>query len=99
MKTWKWHIILHSSIPLHDVIINTYVSKINNPKSANREELLKKLNQKLIAEHIVDTTVVFSGSRMYVLLFDLNIANSSAATQTNDEPVWKQVKIVPRNGS
>lgn len=71
---------LHAPITLHDIIINTYVAKINNPKNTNREELLKKLKQKFVEEHNVDTTAVFSGSRMYVLMFDLNIANSTTAT-------------------
>lgn len=39
------HSRIHSPITLHDIIVNTYTSKINKPTNNNREELLKKLKQ------------------------------------------------------
>lgn len=54
---------------------------MNNPKNSDREALLKKLKEKFISEHNVDTTAVFSGSRMYILMFDLDIPDSPTATR------------------
>lgn len=72
---------LHAPITLHDSIINNYTSKINNPKNIDRAELLKKLKHKYITENNVDTTAVFSGTRMYILMFDLDLVGSPTATQ------------------
>lgn len=97
-KIIQAHQPLHSPITLHDIIVNTYTSKINKPQNTNRDELLKKLKQKFIEEHNVDTTVLFSGSRMYIVMFDLDIANSSIATQPVDDGGPRQTEALSNNG-
>lgn len=72
---------IHSPVTIHDLIINTYVTKINKPKHVNREELLQKLRKKFVQLYNIDTTVVFSGNRMYVLMFDLDKPLSISPTE------------------
>lgn len=92
------HSRIHSPITLHDIIINTYTNKINKPNNIDRETLLKKLKHKFIQEHNVDTTVIFSGNRMYVMMFDLTIPNSTTATQPTDNAGVKQVELIDNAG-
>lgn len=72
---------IHSAITIHDHIISTYVTKLNKPKNINREELLKKLKTRFIQLYNIDTTVAFSGSRIYILMFDLDQPNSESPTE------------------
>lgn len=77
----KKHSKLHSPVTLHDAIINNYSSKLNNAKNTNREELIKKLKQKYLDEHNVDTCIMFSGNRFYILMFDLDEPELGIATE------------------
>lgn len=63
---------IHSPITIHDMIINTYISKINKEKNTDREELLKKLRKRFITQYNIDTVASFSGNRLYILMFDLD---------------------------
>lgn len=77
---------IHSSVTIHDIIINTYIRKLNKPKNINREELLQKLKRRFINEYNVDTTAVFSGNRIYILMFDIEDPEADSPT----EPVHNQ---------
>lgn len=72
---------IHSTITIHDLIINTYVTKINKPKNINREELITKLRKRFIQLYNIDTTLAFSGNKMYILMFDLDQPNSDSPTE------------------
>jgi hypothetical protein len=72
---------IHSPVTIHDMIINTYIDKINNPKHTNREELIQKLRKKFISQYNIDTSAVFSGNRLYILMFDLNSPQSISPTE------------------
>lgn len=72
---------IHSPVTIHDTIINTYITKVNKPKHTNREELLKKLKKKFVQLYNIDTSVVFSGNRMYILMFDLDKPLSNSPTE------------------
>lgn len=72
---------IHSPVTIHDLIINTYITKVNKPKHANREELLQKLKKKFVQLYNIDTTAVFSGNRMYILMFDLDKPLSNSPTE------------------
>lgn len=78
--TEKSHI--HAPITIHDHIINTYINKVNKRKNTCREELIAKLKQRFIIEFKVDTSVVFSGSRMYILMFSLENPELPSPTET-----------------
>lgn len=72
---------IHSNITIHDLIINTYVTKINKPKNTNRDELITKLRKRFIQLYNIDTTLAFSGNKMYILMFDLDQPNSDSPTE------------------
>ena len=59
---------IHTHITIHDDIVNTYCRKLNKPKNTNRNELLHKIKKRFISQYNVDTTVVFTGNRFYVLM-------------------------------
>jgi DNA topoisomerase IB len=63
------------------MIIDTYIDKINNPKHTNREELIQKLRKKFIKQYNIDTSAVFSGNRLYILMFDINSPQSISPTE------------------
>jgi hypothetical protein len=62
------------------MIINTYIAKLNNPKNTDRQELVTKLRKKFKTEYNIDTTAVFSGNRLYILMFDLELPHSTSPT-------------------
>lgn len=73
---------IHNAVTIHDVIINTYVEKLNKPSNVNREELLINLKRKFIREYNVETTVNFVGNNwIYILMFDLDNNNLESPTE------------------
>jgi len=72
---------IHAPVTVHDLIINTYINKLNKPKNINREELLNKLKARFINEYNIYTTAVISGHRLYVLMFDLDQPDSQSLTE------------------
>lgn len=80
---------IHDPVTIHDLIINTYINGLNDPKNVNRAELLQKLRKRFIDNFKVDTTAVFSGSRVYILIFDLDNEDVSSPT----EPINSSINI------
>lgn len=74
-------------------IINTYIRKLNKPKNINREELLYKLKKRFITEYKIGTTAVFSGNRLYILMFDMEDPNKPSPTELVDTNVNRQIQI------
>ena len=72
---------IHAPLTIHDHIVNCYNDKLNNSKISNRDELLAKLNKRFINNFSIATTVVFSGSFFYVLMFDMHAPNSQSPTK------------------
>lgn len=73
---------IHNAVTIHDIIINTYVNKLNKPKNTNREELLLKLRKRFITEYNIDTSVsFFSGNRIYILMFDMESTDAASPTE------------------
>lgn len=72
---------IHSPVTVHDMIINTYLNKLNKDKYTDREELISKLRKRFVAQYNIDTVTHFSGSRMYVLMFDLEQPSTISPTQ------------------
>lgn len=72
---------VHSPLTIHDLIINTYLNKLNKPKNINREELLTKLRKRFNVEFNIDTTAVFSHNRVYILMFDMQNPEQPSPTQ------------------
>lgn len=67
---------IHQPLTIHDTIINSYVNELNDPKVTNREELLVQLRKRFVNNFRVDSVAVFSGNRIYILMFDLEQADS-----------------------
>lgn len=76
---------VHSPITTHDFIINKYKHQINKTNNNNREELLKKLKKQFIEDFNIDTTAVFFGNHMYILMFDLLLPNRISPTEPFDQ--------------
>lgn len=76
---------IHNPITTHDFIINTYKHEINKTSNVNREELLKKLRKRFTEDYDIDTSVVFFGSHMYILMFDLLLPNRNSPTEPHDQ--------------
>ncbi|XP_066252658.1 uncharacterized protein [Euwallacea similis] len=76
---------VHSPITTHDYIINKYKHQLNKTNNNNREELLKKLNKQCIEDFNIETSVVFFGSHMYILMFDLLLPNRISPTEPRDQ--------------
>ena len=72
---------IHSPLTIHDYIITTYVNKINQPSHTNREDLIKKLKKRFTEDFQIDTTAVFSGNRLYILMFDLADPDGTSPTE------------------
>lgn len=62
---------IHSPITIHDHIIDTYITKLNSPKTIDRNALIKKLKDRFIEAYRVDTVVSISGNRIFIVMFDL----------------------------
>lgn len=85
---------IHTPITIHDMIVNTYIEKLNKPKNNNREELLTKLKKKFIQEYNVETTVSFVGNNwIYILMFDLEGKDSQSPTETIPQNNAQDVRI------
>lgn len=46
----------------------------------------------------MDTTVIFAGNRMYIMMFDLTIINSTTATRPSEDTGLKQVEVMNNGG-
>lgn len=66
---------------IHDLIIDTYIYKLNKINNNNRDELIAKLRKRFIAQYSIDTVAHFSGNRLYLLMFDLESPSTPSATQ------------------
>lgn len=72
---------IHSPITIHDIIINTYINKLNKPKNSNREVITDKLRKRFIREYNIETSVTFVGNnRIYILMFDMEVNDSPTET-------------------
>lgn len=74
---------IHKPITKHDYIINAYINTLNDENNANikREELVQKLRKKFINNFNIDTQVLFTGNRMYILMFDLDNPDTDSPTR------------------
>lgn len=73
---------IHSPVTVHDMIVNTYVNKLNKPKNSNREELIEKLRKKFIIEYRIETSVTFVGNNwIYILMFDMELEDFNSPTE------------------
>ncbi|XP_066258011.1 uncharacterized protein [Euwallacea similis] len=72
---------IHRPITTHDFIINKYKHQLNKTTNTNREELVKKLRKQFVEDFNIDTSVVFFGSHMYILMFDLLQPNRTSQTE------------------
>lgn len=75
---------IHTPMTLHDHIIETYTNKFNKPKYTNRQELIVQLKKRFINLYNIDTTVVFSGNHMFILMFDLDKPNTTSPTEPTE---------------
>lgn len=84
---------IHSAITIHDMIIDTYIHKLNKTNNTNRDELITKLRKRFISQYSIDTVAHFSGSRLYLLMFDLEDPMTSSPTQPIHSPNNVQIHI------
>ncbi|XP_045462412.1 uncharacterized protein LOC123672365 [Harmonia axyridis] len=84
---------LHSVITIHDMIIDTYIHKLNKNKNTNREELIAKLRKRFVDQYSIDTVAHFSGNRLYLLMFDLESPSSISPTQPIGGGINMQVHV------
>lgn len=75
---------IHQAVTIHDTIINSYVNELNDPKVTNREELLIQLRKRFVNNFKIDSVAIFSGNRIYILMFDLEHTDSH---QSPTEPI------------
>lgn len=85
---------IHSSITIHDYIINTYINELNDTKNTNREELLSKLKKRFTNDYNIDTNAVFSGSRVYILMFDLENQENSPTEPINNHANIQHIHVL-----
>lgn len=82
---------IHQPLTLHDTIITTYLNEINNPTNINRQELLIRLRKRFVDNHNVDTVAVFSGNKIYILMFDLEHSDPHhSPTEPTDSSIQYQ---------
>lgn len=84
---------IHAPISVHDDIINTYCRKLNNPKNKDRNELIAKLKRRFINQYNIDTTIVFSGNRFYILMFDMDDPEEPSPTEPVNNNGSRQIQI------
>lgn len=84
---------IHAPLTVHDDIINTYIRKLNKPKHTNRDELLSKLKKRFLSQYKIDTTAVFSGNRVYILMFDVEDPNEPSPTEPIDNNTNRQIQL------
>lgn len=68
---------IHSPVTIHDMIVDTYIYKLNKDNKINREELIAKLRKRFVSQYAIDTIAHFSGNRLYILMFDLENPTTS----------------------
>lgn len=79
------HSRVHTPITTHDHIINKYKHQLNKTENNNREELIKKLRKRFIEDFNVDTSVVFFGNHMYILMIDMLSPDRTSPTEPLDQ--------------
>lgn len=84
---------IHAPVTVHDLIINTYINKLNKEKYTDREELIKKLRKRYIFLYNIDTICHFSGTRLYILMFDLDEPLTISPTQPIEGTNNVQIQI------
>ena len=84
---------IHSPVTIHDTIINTYINEINDPINKSREELLIKLRKRFINNFNVDTTAVFSGNRVYILIFEMDTQDPYSPTEPTNSPTNQSTNV------
>lgn len=85
---------IHAPVTIHDTIVNTYISKLNNPKNSNRENLIEKLKKKFISEYNIDTALTFVGNNwVYILMFDLDLDEPNSPTETVHQNMSRNVRL------
>lgn len=72
---------IHGPVTIHDTIINTYINELNNTTNNDREDLIIKLRKRFIDNFNLDTTAIFSGNRVYILIFELDVENAISPTE------------------
>lgn len=85
---------IHQPITMHDTIINTYINELNNPANTDREELLTQLRKRFMYNYRADTTAVFTGNRVYILIFDMELQDHSSPTELINQSVNFQYEHV-----
>ena len=75
---------IHAPLTIHDFIIHKYTTEINAPNVIQRQELVKLLRKRFLEDFSIDTIAVFSGNKMYVLMFDTLNPQNESPTQTTD---------------
>ena len=76
---------IHEKITTHDYIINKYKHNLNKEENVNREEIIRKLRRRFVQDFSIDTSVVFFGNSMYILMFDLLNPERTSPTEPKDQ--------------
>lgn len=77
------------------MIIENYMSEVNNPNNKDRQDLIVKLKNKFIEMYQIDTHAVFSGNKMYILMFDTLQENAATPTEPKE---GQQTQVENSNG-
>lgn len=86
---------IHGPVTIHDMIIENYMSEVNNPNNKDRQDLIVKLKNKFIEMYRIDTHAVFSGNKMYILMFDTLQENAATPTEPKE---GQQTQVENSNG-
>lgn len=62
---------IHQPITIHDHIVETYITTLNEDIKTDRQELIHRLKRRFVDLYNIDTTPVFGGNRLYILMFDM----------------------------
>lgn len=76
---------IHTPMTTHDYIINKYKHQLNKTNNINREELLKKMRRQFMDDFDVDTSVVFFGNHIYILMFDMLLPHRNSPTEPDEQ--------------
>ena len=74
---------IHQPMTIHDYIIETYITTINEDVKTDRQELINKVKKRFVDLYNIETTPVFSGNRLYILMFDME---ESPSKESPTEP-------------
>lgn len=66
--------------------MTTLLQRISTNLKAVREELIKKLKHRFIEQFQIDTSAVFTGNRIYILMFDLKQPNGTPNRTSRRSP-------------